>query len=45
LADGSLIAAEAGATVGELADGTAIAAPPALYGRLHDLLDRLTAAE
>jgi myo-inositol-1(or 4)-monophosphatase len=34
LAAGSLIAAEAGATVGELADGTVIAAPPALYGPL-----------
>jgi myo-inositol-1(or 4)-monophosphatase len=31
LAAGSLIAAEAGATLGELADGTVIAAPPALY--------------
>ena len=31
LAAGTLIAAEAGATVGELGDGTAIAAPPALY--------------
>ncbi len=31
LAAGTLIAAEAGASVGQLADGTVIAAPPALY--------------
>jgi myo-inositol-1(or 4)-monophosphatase len=34
LAAGSLIAAEAGATVGELDDGTVIAAPPALFEAL-----------
>jgi myo-inositol-1(or 4)-monophosphatase len=38
LAAGSLIAAEAGATVGELADGTVVAAPPALFDPLCTLL-------
>jgi myo-inositol-1(or 4)-monophosphatase len=38
LAAGSLIAAEAGAIVGELDDGTVIAAPPALFAPLRDLL-------
>jgi myo-inositol-1(or 4)-monophosphatase len=38
LAAGSLIAAEAGATLGELADGTVIAAPPALYADLRAAL-------
>ncbi len=33
LAAGALIAAEAGAIVGELGNGTVIAAPPALYAR------------
>ncbi len=42
LAAGTLIAAEAGATIGELADGTVIAAPAALYEPLRDLLDELT---
>jgi myo-inositol-1(or 4)-monophosphatase len=38
LAAGTLIAAEAGATVGELADGTVVAAPPALFEPLCALL-------
>jgi myo-inositol-1(or 4)-monophosphatase len=38
LAAGSLIAAQAGATVGELDDGTMIAAPPALFEPLRELL-------
>jgi myo-inositol-1(or 4)-monophosphatase len=38
LAAGTLIAAEAGATIGELADGTVIAAPPALFEPLRGLL-------
>ena len=41
LAAGSLIAAEAGATVGELADGTVVVAPPALYDELRSLLEAL----
>ena len=36
LAAGALIAAEAGATIGELDDGTVIAAPPALFDGLRD---------
>ncbi len=39
LAAGALIASEAGATVGELADGTAVAAPPALYEGLCELIE------
>jgi myo-inositol-1(or 4)-monophosphatase len=35
LAAGALIARAAGATVGELDDGTVVAAPPALYGPLR----------
>jgi len=38
LAAGALIAAEAGAVVGELADGTVVAAPAALYDPLCDAL-------
>lgn len=37
-AAGSLVAAEAGAVVGDLADGTRVAAPPHLYEPLCDLL-------
>jgi myo-inositol-1(or 4)-monophosphatase len=43
LAAGTLIAAEAGATVGELDDGTVVVAPPALYEQLWPLLAELTA--
>ena len=45
LAAGALIATEAGATTGELDDGTVIAAPPALYGPLRQLLAELPAGE
>lgn len=38
LAAGALIAAEAGAIVGELGNGTVVAAPPALYATLCDAL-------
>jgi myo-inositol-1(or 4)-monophosphatase len=38
LAAGTLIAAEAGATIGELADGTVVVAPPALFEPLCELL-------
>jgi len=38
LAAGALIATEAGARVGELADGTVVAAPPVLYDPLCELL-------
>ncbi len=38
LAAGTLIAAEAGATVGELEDGTVVAAPPALFEPLRGAL-------
>jgi myo-inositol-1(or 4)-monophosphatase len=38
LAAGSLIAAEAGATVGELADGIVVVASPAIYEPLAELL-------
>ena len=44
LAAGSLIAAEAGATVGELGDGTVVAAPPALYGPFSELLAELSSS-
>ncbi|HET7408365.1 MAG TPA: inositol monophosphatase family protein [Mycobacteriales bacterium] len=50
LAAGGLIAREAGAVVGGLRGGPAgpdlvIAAPPALFGPLHDVLDGLGAAD
>jgi myo-inositol-1(or 4)-monophosphatase len=38
LAAGTLIAAEAGAVIGELEDGTVIAAPPALFEPLRELI-------
>jgi myo-inositol-1(or 4)-monophosphatase len=43
LAAGTLIASEAGAVIGELDDGTVIAAPPALYEPLRDLLVEVSA--
>ena len=43
-AAGMLVAAEAGATVTVLDDGTTVAAPPQLYGPLLDLLARRRAA-
>ena len=41
LAAGTLIATEAGATAGELEDGTVVVAPPALFRPLRDLLTKL----
>jgi myo-inositol-1(or 4)-monophosphatase len=42
LAAGTLVAAEAGAAVGQLEDGTLVVAPPALHEQLLSLLTELT---
>jgi myo-inositol-1(or 4)-monophosphatase len=39
LAAGAVIAAEAGAQLGQLADGTVVCAPPDLFGPLHELIE------